>query len=427
MRRVIAGVLSVLLLATACGSAESSPVAASGDLPTDPTAVPAEPTAEAVEETVAAADETVEPEPEADLTALVTAEVDEFMAANSIPGMSVAVLLPDGESITLARGVADIASGEPVTVDDYFRIGSITKPVTTAVVLQLVDEGLVDLDESVSTYLPGWAPGYEFEDEVTVRQLLNHTNGFIEYAFDPGFYVEAGSRADVPYEPEEIIAFAADRGPQYDLGTEYQYNTTGFLAAGLLIEAVTGNAAADEIRTRLFEPFGLEEIYLTPTELPPEPTVHGYARAELASAIVALDVVPAGVGVLDVDGEQFADLLAGPQEVLQSSGWTGGGLEAQLADVAGLMRGIFAGGTLSDDALAEMTAPTLDTNYGLGLAVDTVAGELVYQHGGGVPGFRSHAAYLPERDIALAFSANLIPLELDVGDLMERLTKVLTS
>ena len=90
--------------------------------------------------------------------------------------------LPGQDPINIATGVTDLITEDPVTTDDYFRIGSITKPMTSAIVLQLVDEGLIELDEPMRSYLPGWLEGYEYADEITVRQALNHTNGLVEYA-----------------------------------------------------------------------------------------------------------------------------------------------------------------------------------------------------------------------------------------------------
>ena len=97
------------------------------------------------------------------------------------------------EAISLARGVRSLTTEAEVSTSDYFRWASITKPMTSIVVLQLVEEGLIDLDATVSTYLgEGWASGYELDgvdygDAITIRQILNHTDGFAEFALDLGF------------------------------------------------------------------------------------------------------------------------------------------------------------------------------------------------------------------------------------------------
>jgi D-alanyl-D-alanine carboxypeptidase len=413
MRRLLALLVALVLVSTACGSSAADTIPDAAAVAPEPTAAPAP-------------EPTTVPDPGPTLEEQITVEIDEFMALGGVPGLSFAMVMPDGEVMTIARGTADLTTGEPVETGDYFRIGSITKPVTSTVMLQLVEEGLVELDAPVSTYLDSWAPGYEYEDQVTVRQLLNHTSGFFEFPFDPGFYTYVAPRLDQQLTPEELLAYASDRGPQFEVGTDRLYNTVGFIAAGLVIEAVTGNDAEDEFTRRIFEPLGLTEVFLAPGQAPPEPVVHGYSIGILGSAIEAFDLVPES-GLIDVDGATYVDMLSVPQDVLRTVGWTGGSLEAQLDDTALMFGGLFADGLVPDSLLAEMLAPTLDDTYGLGVNVESVAGQTVYSHGGGVPGFRSHAAYLPDLDISFAFSATAIPIEPDVGELAGRIVELVSG
>ena len=423
LSKVLSFVVALALLTAACGSSDARSSKAAVEPEATPTSAPQpEPAAESESDADSEPDAVVEPS----LEEAIAVEIDDFMAATGAPGLSFAMVMPDDEVLTIARGVADLETGDPVTPDDYFRIGSVTKPITTAVVLQLADEGLLALDATVSSILGPWAPGYDYEDEVTVRQLLNHTSGFFEYPFDPAFYSYAAPRLDEPISPEELIAYSAQRGAQYELGTQWQYTTVGFVAAGLVIEAVTGNSAEDEFRTRIYEPLGLTDAYLAPGQRPPESIVHGYVLGPLAAAITALGVIPEG-GLIEVDGVEYVDVLSVPQEFLSSAGWTGGGIEAQADDTAIMFGGLFGDGLVPDAMLAEMLEPTLNQNYGLGLSVETVAGETVYSHGGGLPGFRSHAAYLPAHDVSMAFSVSAIPLDPDVGELAERIVKLVTG
>ena len=128
-----------------------------------------------------------------------------MQTAGAMPAVSLSVRFPGREPINLARGVTDLTTSTPVSVDDHFRIGSITKPMTAAVVLQLVEEGLIELDEPVQTYVPTWLAGHPFESEITIRQLMNHTNGLVEYASSPAFFIESGTRLDREFEPEETV------------------------------------------------------------------------------------------------------------------------------------------------------------------------------------------------------------------------------
>ena len=359
---------------------------------------------------------------------------EEFLDSSGAPGLTMAVLFPDGDGgvieRTLAVGMSDVAADQAAAVTDHYRFGSITKTMTSAVVLQLVDEGLIGLDEPVSTYLgAGWAKGYVWEgvdygDKVTIRQILNHTDGFAEFAFDPEFYIQSSLRMETPYEPEEIVEWAVKRGPQYEPGGDYLYNTVGHVVAGLVIEKVTGKTAEELLRTRLFEPVDASDAYLAPTVYSPEDGVAGYVQGELKAAI---DLLPgyqpyreeAAVG-------DFYDVTVAPQAVLRSAGWTGGGIEAQADDVARIFRSLFTT-VVTDDELVEFLKPSAYSDYGLGVSVGEKAGAKTYSHGGGVPGFRSEALFAPDLDVTIAVSTNLIAIDPDIGSLTDKMMEIITA
>ena len=173
--------------------------------------------------------------------------------------------------------------------------------------------------------MPAWLAGHPFESEITIRQLMNHTNGLVEYALSPAFFIEAGDRLDQAFEPEEITAWLADQDPLFAPGEQYSYETGGFLTLGTVIEAVTGNSAAEEMRNRIFEPAGAQNIYLTPEEFPPETVVSGYGRGALYSAGTLLIGREDEAG-LTINDEPVVDYLSLPQQAASSAGWTGGGL-----------------------------------------------------------------------------------------------------
>lgn len=414
--------LALSLVATACGADATASLPA---VDTTPEAVEAEPaieTEDLVDDEVAEAapdaetDAEDEPiaEPDADearqlLIDELTAALSDWQDEGGIPGASLSVRVPGQDPINIASGVRDLITEEPVTTEDYFRVGSITKPMTAAIVLQLIDEGLIELDEPVETYLPGWLDGYEYAEEITIRQLMDHTNGLVEYALSPAFYALAAQRADTAISSDEIREWLAAQPPLFAPGTDYQYETGGFLTLGDVIEKVTGNSAAAEMRARIFEPAGAESVYLAPQEFPPTPTINGYGR----EAMYVAGTLLAGredTDQLTINGEPVIDIYGQAQEVLQSAGWTGGGNEAQLESVSAIIGALFDGTILNDDQIAQMTTPVLDEDYGLGIDSSEIDGVRVYSHGGGVPGFRSQANYLPDHDISWAVSVNLIPL-----------------
>ncbi|MCH1490890.1 MAG: beta-lactamase family protein [Ilumatobacteraceae bacterium] len=433
-------VLTGALSSVGCSSSSTSPTATDATEPS-PSSTVAEATSDDVsttslDPTTTTVEVTTTTVVVDDTEERLTAVIDDFLASTQAPGVTMTVLRPsvDGtdtiEAVNLARGVREAASDNEVATSDYFRWASITKPMTSVVVLQLVEEGLIDLDATVSTYLgEGWASGYELDgvdygDAVTIRQILDHTDGFAEFAFDLGFYVLASTRLDTPFEPEEVIDWAVEQGPLYEPGTAYGYNTVGHIVAGLVIEEVTGNPAHIELRNRLFDPADASEIYLPPKESPPEQTINGYVQGDLK---LALDFIPGfAVYIAEATVGAFYDISVIPQEVLRSAGWTGGGIEAQAEDLARVFRQQFTG-ALTDDMLTAFTTPSEFSNYGLGINVGEVDGYTVYSHGGGTPGFRSHAMYMPELDVTIAVSANLIQIEPDIGTLASDIATVIVD
>ena len=396
----------------------------------------AEPTPEATEATPAPTGEAApeptpttpaEPHPSGLDIAAVNAAAADWMESARVPGLVLAIAQGDDDPWTFGWGTRDLATGDPMTPDDYVRIGSITKSVTTAAVLSLVDEGLLDLDTPVTDYLgDDWYGDYEYGPDITLRHLMGHTAGFVEYAFDPGFFILGAARLGIPIAPDEIVRFSTNYGPVADFVTEYNYSTAGHIIAGMVIEAVTGNPAHAEIRSRILEPLGAQNTYLPPGEFPPEQVTEGYNRGILYTAFTSLTTVPDDARV-NFMGSDYLATLSYPQEFLQSAGWTGGGIEAQIGDVPGLFRGLFAGGLLSDESLAEMTTPTVNRYYGLGVGLGEVDGQRYLSHGGGVPGFRSRVAYFPEYDLTLAGSANLLHPDPDMDKLFEGLLPIVVE
>lgn len=458
--------LALALLAAACGNDddEATPapptaaptVAATAEAAPDPTSAPEpeatpEPTPEATPEPepteaptpeataepepdpteVPTPEATAEPEPEDHPSGLdiaaVEAAVADYMDAAGIPGLVLAVAQGDEDPWTFGWGVSDLATEEPMTPNSYVRIGSVTKPVTTVAVLSMVDEGLVDLDTPVTAYLgDDWYGSYEHGPDITLRHLMGHTAGFVEYAFDPGFFILGASRLNVPIAPEEIVRFTTRYGPVAEFETQYNYSTAGHVIAGMIIEAVTGNPAHVEIRNRVLEPLGLENTYLPPGELPPEPVANSYNYGLLYTAFTSLTNPPDG-SLHVFKGNDYLATNSYPQEFLQTAGWTGGGIETLIGDVPTMFRGLFAGGLISDESLAEMTAPGVNPGYGLGVGIGDIDGLLVYSHGGGTPAFRTRALYLPELDLSLAVNVNVLPPDPDAQELVDALILIVTE
>ena len=167
----------------------------------------------------------------------------------------------DGVTSTAAAGAAN-AAGDPITPDTPFLVASIGKPFIATMVLQLVDEGRVDLDASLSTYLPDTPIG----GDVTVRDLLSHQSGIADYTLSPDW--QADSRRDPSrwFSAAEIVGYAAAMGP--DGPDQDGYSNTNYLLLGQLVERLDGTDLATALDNRIAAPLGLTATRLATEDEP---------------------------------------------------------------------------------------------------------------------------------------------------------------
>lgn len=194
------------------------------------------------------------------------ARLTELATKHKVPGACLAILrvgaAADGSDDALAEachGVLSKATGVEVTPDTSFQIGSIGKIWTTTVVMQLVDEGKIELDAPVRTYLPELTVADEdVSARVTMRHLLTHTSGI-----DGDVFTDTGRGDDCL---EKYVASLTDVGQSHALGATFSYCNTGFMVAGRVIEAVTGMTWDAAMAERLFVPLRLEHTTTLPEE-----------------------------------------------------------------------------------------------------------------------------------------------------------------
>ncbi|MET4582647.1 D-alanyl-D-alanine carboxypeptidase [Conyzicola nivalis] len=289
------------------------------------------------------------------------------------PAALASVTHPDGEHDDYVAGVGDIATGSEVPVDGEVRIGSNTKTYTAVVVLQLVEEGLVQLDTPVESYLPGLVRGEGIDGSaITVRQLLQHTSGLPEYTTGIAIALEKIQHAYM--SPRDLIDLALAQPAHFAPGERWEYSNTNYVLLGLLIEKLTQRPIFEEITSRIIEPLHLEHTYF--------PTVgeQGF-RGEH----------PSGYHV-DSEGEQFDATRLDP-----SWGWAAGQMIATPSDLNEFMRAVLDGRLLDEATMAEMqtSVPSEDelwpgSEYGLGLqSYPLSCGGVVWGHGGDIHGFET--------------------------------------
>ena len=179
-------------------------------------------------------------------------QVAGYCESNNVPGF-VAGVYHAGEQIVIAHGTANVATGAPMLEDTGFLFGSVTKVMTTTLVLQQVERGVLDLDTPVVKYLPEFAltvPGAA--DKVLVRHLISHTNGIDADLFFP----DAEGRDALTIYVEGL---AGSCGTLFEPGEQVSYSNGGMIVAGRLLEAVTGLPFAELLERDIYAPVGMRD------------------------------------------------------------------------------------------------------------------------------------------------------------------------
>ena len=305
----------------------------------------------------------------------VQSSLDALVADDGFPGVIAAVTDPGGDVTDYVSGVSRLGDDAPPPADGLVRIASNTKMYTSTVVLQLVDEGLVALDEPVETYLPGLVRGGGIDGStITVRQLLQHTSGLPNYT--SAIAGDLFAIRDTYLSPRSLLDLALAMPASFAPGSSYEYSNTNYVVAGLLVEKVTERPFAEQVEERIIEPLGLDETFFP---APGDKTIPGEH--------------PTGYNN-DADGE-----LEDITETDPSWAWAAGQIIASPSDVNRFMRALVGGELLTAGTLAEMQTTVEGAElwegagYGLGLiGYPLSCGGMAWGHGGDVSGFETRNA-----------------------------------
>jgi D-alanyl-D-alanine carboxypeptidase len=312
------------------------------------------------------------------------------------PGISIALVLPDGTVVTATSGFADIEAKRPMQATDRLLSGSIGKTYVAAAALRLAGLGALDLDARAVGFFQGeaWFERLPNAADFTVRQLLRHQSGLERYEFQPKFWEALVADPDKVWRPEEQLAYIADRAPLFAAGEGWAYSDSNYLVVGLILERVTGQRFNEHVREHLLTPAGLVDTVPSDTRRIPGLT-QGYCRA-LAELGVPERVL--------VDGEFV---------IHPGFEWCGGGYASTPRDLARWTARLYSGKALPREYLPEMlaTVPADATlgrkaRYGLGVIVrETALGE-ARGHDGIMTGFLAATAWFPAHEIAVAVQLN---------------------
>ncbi len=210
----------------------------------------------------------LDPAIEAELREIVSIYREEF----GIPGILAGVWIPGQGSLVIEDGVSDIETDAPIKKDEHVRIGSVTKSFTVTVILQLVEEGLISLDDPVGDYLPGVENA-----EATIAELANMRSGIFNYTEDADFGTEfVESDFLRVWTDQELVDYADANVPYFPPGGGWHYSNTNTVILGMIAEQVTGRTIGEEISGRIIAPLGLGGTSYPTTPDMPLPFAHGY-------------------------------------------------------------------------------------------------------------------------------------------------------
>jgi CubicO group peptidase (beta-lactamase class C family) len=300
-----------------------------------------------------------------------------YMMWDKIPGLSVG-FLKDGVVWVEGFGYSDLENSVPAKPESAYRLASITKTITAIAILQLVEEGKIDLDAEVQRYVP-YFPQKKWP--TTVRQLLGHIGGISHYKnYDREGHIK------IHKNTREAIAIFQDFPLVAEPGTQYNYSSYGYNLLGAVIEGASTQSYGEYIKQHIFDPLGMTNSRLDdPVDIIPN-RVRGYRL----------------IGG-KLKNSEFVDI---------SSRFAGGGTRSTVVDLLKYAIGILDRRLLQPETYRQMFTPMIlkngkYTNYGIGWNVQPLNGHFRIHHGGSQAETRTFLLILPTERFALAIASNL--------------------
>jgi D-alanyl-D-alanine carboxypeptidase len=296
----------------------------------------------------------------------------------SAPGATV-IVVKDGKTVfRKAYGMANVAAKQPMTPEMVLRLGSITKQFTSTAILMLVDEGKIALDDEITKFLPDYPTRGK---KITVEHLLTHTSGIVSYTDRPGY--RANMNADLTVS-QMIDSFKNDP-LQFEPGSLWRYNNSGYFLLGAIIEKVSGQPYAKFIEQRIFVPLGMSRTAYEGQERGPVQLAAGYSALgsgfEASPALSMTQPYAAGALVSTVDDLARWDAAVSSGKLLKESSW----------------KKAFTPYTLNTGK---------STSYGYGWEMGKLQGVPMISHGGAINGFNTFALRLPAEKVYVAVLSN---------------------
>ncbi len=337
----------------------------------------------------------------ADLSALLAslqAKLNELHQAASFPGATIGFVLPDGRSASVSVGLADVERKIPIKPTDRMLAGSIGKTYVSAAILQVVQDGKLDLDAKIERWFgsDAWFLRLPNAQDITLRMLMNHSSGIPEHVLNKDFIAAMKKDPDRTWKPEELVAYILDAKPLFAAGHGWSYADTNYILAGMIFERVTKKTVYGEVERRILKPLKLERT------IPSD-------RRVLAEVITGYSMPNSPFGF---EGRVILDgrFIINPQME-----WTGGGFASTAEDLARWAKLLYEGKVLKKETLDQMLTGVeakegrgsgAGNKYGLAVQIRPSEWGVSYGHGGWFPGYLSEMEYFPQHRVAVSVQFN---------------------
>ena len=291
-------------------------------------------------------------------------------------------------------GMANMEWAIPNAPDTKFRLGSITKQFTAVLTLQLVDQGKIKLDGKISDYLPDYRK--DIGDKVTIHHLLTHTSGIPSYTSQPGFFENVSRN---PYKVADFVKKYTSGDLEFEPGSQFSYNNSGYFLLGAIIERVTGKTYEKALKDQILDPLGMKNTGYDWHDPLIQKRASGYAKT--------------------------ADAYTNAAYLDMSIPYAAGSMYSTVEDLYLWDQALYTDKVLTPQSKELMYKPFLD-NYAYGWDVSTASFKVndqpvqVIRHGGGINGFSTMIVRFPKEK-------NLIVVLDNTGQNTGRLSDTLTK
>lgn len=324
---------------------------------------------------------------------VVDDKLTELWKDSKAPGLSFSLVLPDGSSKTFTRGWADVDNKVKMTSNTKMLGGSTGKVFYSVVALQLIEEGILKLDEPIFQTMSeySWFSKIPNAKHLTIRALMRHETGIPRYVFSPEFQEDIVKDVDKKWEPKELLSYIFDDEPEFKVGASFSYSDTNYIILAMLIEKITGNTLYEEVQKRVLDKADLKNV-VPQTERNYEHIAQGY-NAENDSFFPGLQ--------FDSNGNSRYNL---------NFEWAGGGLVITTHDLAVLGKKIYEGkmfdASLLRDYFDGIDAGRLGGKWGLGVHIKEGSSGATYGHSGFMPGYITNMIYYAQDKFSICYQIN---------------------